>query len=183
MLIGDSICNNSVVPDTQDAAAAAAEGWARVGQLIRDRRDDPQLGIRNQTELGDRVGVHKQTINYIENGKRPIRPSTARKIEAVLRWKAGAIDLIRDNPDATATTYADDLLSPNAAVVDMARALLETVEMLRTQLAGQPELNETITKMLDGIEPRLMELAKHDFSKDVLDVLNEIYVIRKDLSK
>lgn len=155
----------------------------RVGALIRDRRSDRRVGDLSQEELAARVGVHKVTISYIENGKRPIRPSTARKIEAALHWETGAIDLILQNPDATATTYADDPLSPNAAAVDMARSLLETVEMLRRQMAGQPELNETITKMLDGIEPRLMELAKHDFSKDVLDVLNEIYVIRKDLSK
>lgn len=181
MLNGVSIFYTSDVPDTSEIDHA--EEWARVGRLLRERRKDPRLGIRNQTDLAHRVGVHMQTINYIENGKRPIRDSTARQLEKAVRWQPHAIDHIRNNPDATATTYADDPISGSTAAVEMARSMLQTAKALHTQLPGHPHTVETITKMLNDFEAKLTELAKQEFSTDILAVLNEIYALRLEITK
>lgn len=182
MLIRVSISYTSSVPDSPDPSQDT-EAWARVGALIRDRRADHRVGDLSQEQLAKRVGVHKVTISYIENGKRPIRASTARKIEDALRWKNGAIDLIRTNPDATATTYADDPISGSTAAVEMARSMLQTAKALHTQLPGHPHTVETITKMLNDFEAKLTELAKQEFSTDILAVLNEIYALRLEITK
>ncbi|SKN05444.1 transcriptional regulator, y4mF family [Mycobacteroides abscessus subsp. massiliense] len=183
MLIRGSICNNFDVADTPVMSPEDAEGWARVGRLIRQRRADKRLGLRNQQDLADRVGVHKQTINYIENGKRPIRESTARQIEAAVAWKTYAIDHIRQNPDATATTYADDPISASGAAVDMARSMLQTAEALYAKSPEDPLVVELIMKMLNDFEAKLTELAKHEFTTDILEVLNEIYARRLEINK
>lgn len=183
MLIGSSICNNFGVPETPEMSPDDAEGWARVGRLLRQRRADKRLGLRNQQDLADRVGVHKQTINYIENGKRPIRDSTARQLEAAVHWKTYAIDHIRTNPDATATTYADDPISASGAAVEMARSMLQTAEALYAKAPNDPVVVELIMKMLNDFEAKLTELAKHEFTTDILDVLNEIYARRLEITK
>lgn len=60
---------------------------------LRTHRQDRLLSIR---DLAKKAGVSPQTIQGVESGKHPPRPSTMRKIAEALGIEAREIDEFRD---------------------------------------------------------------------------------------
>lgn len=180
VLIEGSITYTFCVSATSEAEDAVAR--ARLGKAIRDRRTDPRLAFKTRDDFAKRVGVHGVTIGYIEHGRRPIRATTARKIEAALHWKPGACDEILTNPDANATTYAEDPPTPTAISAAMARSMLNTARTLQAQLPENPALAGPLDQMLADSETKLTQLAEHEFSHDILRVLIDIGTLRQNIA-
>ncbi|WP_255802072.1 helix-turn-helix transcriptional regulator [Mycobacteroides abscessus] len=154
------------------------EARKRIGQAIAARRTDKKL---YQEQLANEIGVHKVTISQIEGGRQGMSPHTARSIERVLKFKSGAFETLRANPEVDPTTLYDDPPPPNALSVKMARGVLDGARALAPQLPGNPELQTTVGKMLASTEANLTLLAEQDFSHDILRLLMDINALRREI--
>ena len=109
-----------------------ARGLIEVGALIRERRVALNL---TPGQLIDRAGIDAKTLQKLEAGERWPQEKTRRKIEPVLRWKPGGIDVLKDGgtpEELTSATLGRGLVgivpdvprTPNDAHFERAERLL-----------------------------------------------------------
>jgi transcriptional regulator with XRE-family HTH domain len=67
--------------------------WRRLGEEVERRRG--QLGFGSRREFAEKTGFAEKTLGDVENGRRDTySPVTISRLEAALRWPAGAVDAI-----------------------------------------------------------------------------------------
>jgi transcriptional regulator with XRE-family HTH domain len=69
--------------------SSEAAAWREVGHAVATRR--LSLGMPTQQDLGERSGVHKNTISRLELGQLRRRGKKWSDIEAALEWPAGRL--------------------------------------------------------------------------------------------
>ena len=93
----------------------SADAWARLGELLVQRRIEIAPRYRERTVFAEDVGIHWRMLHDIERAKRKsFTPETLAAIEVAYRWRPGSVARVLAGGDPLPIAGA-----PPAAPVDI----------------------------------------------------------------
>jgi transcriptional regulator with XRE-family HTH domain len=124
------------------------DGWARLGEAIRDRRR--ALGM-SQLELAQAAGISEAMLRVIERARRTnVRPVTLGAVARALGWTRDSVDRVLAGGDPVLDEDRDRSVAELKRQVAELQARLDEVE--RDLRARLDEVERDLRARLDEVE-------------------------------